>query len=124
VVPDVLSGIGPHGGDSNDFKNPAAIAAALDRMGRDEIARRTNAVRDYAILLPAANGKTRSIKFTADGVQASVAGHSASFKVADAGWPLAVLFLIQQTGDNPVLGENRNVPEDHSMHIGMMMGQT
>ena len=124
VVPDVLSGLGPHGGDSNDFANPAAIAAALDRMGRDEIVRRTNAVRDYAIGLPAANGKSASIEFSAAGVQAAAAGRSASFKVADAGWPQAVAFLVKQTGDKPVLGENLNVPEDHSMHIGMMMGQT
>ena len=56
VVPDVLSGLGPHGGDSNDFANPDAVAAALDGMGSEEIVRRTSAVRDYAVALPAANG--------------------------------------------------------------------
>ena len=124
VVPDVLSGLGSHGGDSNDFANSSAVAAALDRMGRDEIVRRTNVVRDYAILLPAANGKSSSIEFSAASVQAAATGRSASYKVADAGWAQAVSFLIRQTGDKPVLGENQNVPEDHSMHIGMMMGQT
>jgi carboxymethylenebutenolidase len=124
VVPDVLSGLGPHGGDSNDFPNASAAAAAFDRMGRDEIIRRTNAVRDYAITLPAANGKSASLEFAADAMQATVARRSASFKVADAGWSKVVSFLIKETGDKPVLGENLNVPEDHSMHIGMMMGQT
>ncbi len=123
VVPDVLSGLGSHGGDSNDFANPGAVAAALDRMGRDEIARRTNAVRDYATVLPAANGKSASIDFSAAGVRAAAAGHSASFKAGDAVWPQAVSFLVEQTGDKPMPGENLNVPEDHSMHIGMMMGQ-
>ena len=124
VVPDVLSGLGAHGGDSNDFANPAAIAAALNRLAPDEIARRTNAVRNYATALPAANGKSATIEFSTAGVQAAAGGRSASFKVADAGWSQAVSFLVKQTGDKPVLGENLNVPEDHSMHIGMMMGQT
>ena len=124
VVPDVLSGRGPHAGDSNDFANPAAVAAAFDRIGRDEIARRTNAVREYAIMLPAANGKSASIEFSTADVHAAAAGRLASFKIANAGWAQAVSFLKEQTGDKPVLGENLNVPEDHSMHIGMMMGQT
>lgn len=124
VVPDVLSGMGPHGGDSNDFADPAAVSAAFDRMGRYEILRRTSTVRDFAIVLPAANGKSAALEFAAGRVQAAVAQRSASFKVADAGWPQAVSFLVKQTGDKPVLGENLNVPEDHSMHIAMMMGQT
>lgn len=124
VVPDVLSGLGPHSGDTNDFANPVAVAAALDGMGRDEIIRRTSAVRDYAIVLPAANGKSASLEFTTDGVQAAVEARSASFKLSDGAWPQAVAFLVKQTGDKPVAGENLNVPEDHSMHIGMMMGQT
>jgi len=61
-------------------------------------------------VLPAANGKSASLEFDADGVQAAVAQRSASFKVADAGWSQAVSFLVKQTGDKPVLGENLNVP--------------
>ncbi|MDP9113704.1 MAG: dienelactone hydrolase family protein [Acidobacteriota bacterium] len=124
VVPDVLSGLGPHGGDSNNFANQAAIAAALDRMGPEQILRRMNAVRDYATTLPAANGKSASIEFSAAGVQASAAGRLASFHASDTAWPQAVSFLVKQTGDKPLLGDNPNVPEDHSMHIGMIMGQT
>ncbi|MDP8988765.1 MAG: dienelactone hydrolase family protein [Acidobacteriota bacterium] len=124
VVPDVLSGLGAHGGDSNDFRNQTEVALAFGRMGRNEIVRRTNAVRDYAIALPAANGKSASLEFDGDAVRAAVAQHSASFKTADAGWAKAVSFLVTETGDKPVRGENLNVPEDHSMHIGMMMGQT
>src|SRR6202521_5399016 len=40
VVPDVLSGLGPFGGDTNSFASPEAVAAALDRLGRDETAHR------------------------------------------------------------------------------------
>ena len=124
VVPDVLSGLGPHGGDSNDFANPTAVAAAFDRLGRDEIyAERTRCATTRLRSLPRMARAPASISPPID-VQAAVAERSASFKVADAGWPQAVSFLVTQTGDKPVLGQNLNVPEDHSMHIGMMMGQT
>jgi carboxymethylenebutenolidase len=129
VVPDVLSGRGPNGGDTNAFANPAAVAAALDRMGKDEITRRTRAVRDYALTLPAANGKSTSLEFAVDGVEAAVeapvAGeHTGRFASGAEAWQQAVTFLVRQTGDKPLVGENPNVPEDHSAHFGMMMAQT
>ena len=129
VVPDVLSGAGPHGGDSNDFANVDLIAAALDRMGPEEIARRTKAVREYALGLPAANGKSANLEFAAAGVaaavEAPVAGQRAArYPTGADAWPRAVAFLVRQTGDKPVVGENPNVPEDHSAHFGMMMAQT
>lgn len=40
VVPDVLSGKGPRGGDTNSFANSDAVAHALRRLGSEEIARR------------------------------------------------------------------------------------
>ena len=42
VVPDVLSGAAPNGGDADSFPNAAAIAAAMDRLGSAEIARRVD----------------------------------------------------------------------------------
>src|SRR5581483_268904 len=62
AVPDLLSGMGPNGGDSESFADPAALAAVYDRLGKDEIARRINAARHYAIGLPAANGKSASLE--------------------------------------------------------------
>jgi carboxymethylenebutenolidase len=151
VVPDVLSGLGPYGGDQNAFENPAEVAAALRRLGIAEIGRRTRAVRDYAIALPAANGKSASLEFAgaelslgdgriADGhiadsriddsrieaaVESPVAGErSASYQLNRDAWPKVIAFLSKQTGDHPVFGENPNVPEDHSAHFGMAMGQT
>jgi len=135
IVPDVLSGLGPNGGDTNDFANPRAVAAALNRLGRDEIARRTNAIRDYAVALPAANGKSASLEFDGgrvDGdhglfkvaVESPIAGeHAASFRMSQEAWAEAVGFLLKQTGDKPLSGENPNVPEDHSAHFGMAMAQ-
>lgn len=136
VVPDVLSGLGPFGGDQNAFDNPAEVAMALRRMGSAAIERRTRAVRDYAIALPAANGKSASLDFeeaagsTGDGrveaaVESPVEGErSATYKLSQDAWPQAMAFLAKQTGDHPVFGANPNVPEDHSAHFGMAMGQT
>jgi carboxymethylenebutenolidase len=135
VVPDVLSGLGPNGGDTNAFANSGEVAAALDRMGRAEIIRRTSAVRDYTIALPAANGKSASLDFAVGGVSGSDSGVDAALDVRVAGgatvhlkpgrdaWPLAVAFVVKQTGDKPVFGNNPNVPEDHSAHFGMAMAQ-
>jgi carboxymethylenebutenolidase len=136
IVPDVLSGLGPYGGDTNDFANPGAVATALDRLGSEETARRTRAVRDYAVALPAANGKSASLEFDGgstpiDGghiqavVEAPIAGERfASFRTSPEAWTKAVQFLLKQTGDKPMLGENPNIPEDHSAHFGMMMAQS
>ncbi len=135
IVPDVLSGLGPNGGDTNDFADPRAVATALDRLGRDEIARRTRAIRNYAVALPAANGKSASLEFdggsanTGDGsikvgVESPVAGERlASFQMSQEAWARAVAFLLRQTGDKPLFGENPNIPEDHSAHFGMAMAQ-
>src|SRR5690242_18045749 len=45
VVPDVLSGLGPGGGDTDSFAASGAIAAALARLGEEEAARRAEAAR-------------------------------------------------------------------------------
>jgi len=131
VVPDVLSGLGPFGGDTNSFASPEAVAAALDRLGSNEIAHRTSAVRDYALSVPAADKKTATLEFDAGdsriqaAVEKPVSGeHAATFKLTPEAWPQAVAFLTRQTGNKPVVGSNPNVPEDHSMHIMMAMGQT
>jgi carboxymethylenebutenolidase len=131
VVPDVLSGLGPFGGDTNAFASPEAVAAALERLGAEEIARRTNAVHDYALAVPAADKKTASLDFDAGNnriqaaVEKPVAGErAATFKLTPDAWTQAVAFLTRQTGNKPVVGSNPNVPEDHSGHIMMAMGQT
>jgi carboxymethylenebutenolidase len=129
VVSDVLSGLGSNGGDTNAFPDGKAVAAALERLGPVEVARRTNAVREYAAALPSANGQITSLNFDASPIEASViapvAGNSvASFSVSGGAHPQAIAFLAEQTGDRPVRGMNPDVPEDHSAHIGMMMAQT
>ncbi len=128
VVPDVLSGMAPNGGDSDSFASPEAIAAALGRMDPAEIEKRVNAAREYASALPAANGQTASVELNpVDGsvhavVDAPVAGiRSGSFALDGKGWPKAMTFLAVQTNNHPIAGANPNMPEDHSMHMGMDM---
>jgi carboxymethylenebutenolidase len=128
VVPDLLSGMAPNGGDADSFASTQAIAAALDHMDRTEIARRINAAREYASALPAANGQTASVELDpATGrlsavVDAPLAGiRSATFALDVAGWPKAMTFLAVQTNNHPIAGSNPNMPEDHSMHMGMNM---
>ncbi len=128
VVPDVLSGMAPNGGDSDSFANSQAIASALDHMDRMEVERRVNAAREYASSLPAASGQTLSVELSpADGrlsavVDAPIAGiRSGSFALDTRGWPKAMTFLAVQTNNHPIAGANPNMPEDHSMHMAMGM---
>jgi len=63
VVPDLLSGLGPNGSGTDSFASREAIAAALNRLGPDEIERRTKAVSDYFVNQPGTNGKSAIIDF-------------------------------------------------------------
>ena len=56
VAPDLLSGMGPNGGRTPDF--PAGgVGPAIGKLSPDQITADLNAVADYGIHLPAANGK-------------------------------------------------------------------
>lgn len=56
VAPDLLSGMGPNGGRSTDFAAGKANEA-ISHLDPDQITADLNAVADYALKLPAANGK-------------------------------------------------------------------
>ena len=56
VAPDLLSGMAPNGGRTPDF--PAGgVGPAIGKLNPDQITADLNAVADYGIHLPAANGK-------------------------------------------------------------------
>ena len=62
VAPDLLSGKGPGGGGTESF--PADdVRAAIAGLAPDEVTQRLNAVRDYALKLPAARAKSATIGF-------------------------------------------------------------
>jgi carboxymethylenebutenolidase len=83
------------------------------------------------LALPAANGRSASLVLDTDHRRIELqvqrpANRKAvqSFELSRLGWRQAVRFLAQQTDNHPIPGANPNLPQDHSMHIGMAMAQT
>lgn len=70
IAPDLLSGLGPNGGKTSDFANEDAAREALSQLQPDQVMSDLNAVADYAIKLPAANGKLTVAGFCWGGGQA------------------------------------------------------
>jgi carboxymethylenebutenolidase len=62
VAPDLLSGFGPDGGGTESFKGDS-MRAAFGKLTADELTKRLNAARDYALALPSATAKSASIGF-------------------------------------------------------------
>ncbi|HLK51009.1 MAG TPA: dienelactone hydrolase family protein [Bryobacteraceae bacterium] len=120
VVPDVLSGLGPGGGDTDSFAGPDAIAAAAARMSRSESARRMEAARRYAIALPAANGRSATLSFGSGHVDAFAAGRRATFPLSQSAFSEALGFLTRQTHDHPFFAAYMPGAEDHSAHFAML----
>ena len=64
VAPDLLSGMGPNGGRSSDFPQGSAgggmsspAVEAVSHLNPDQVTADLNAVADYALKIPASNGK-------------------------------------------------------------------
>ena len=57
IAPDLLSGMGPDGGRTNSFPAVDAVREAISKLPPDQITADLDATADYAIKLPAANGK-------------------------------------------------------------------
>src|SRR5258707_10648696 len=56
VAPDLLSGMGPNGGRSNDFAEGKTMEA-VSHLNPDQVTSDLNAAADYALKIPASNGK-------------------------------------------------------------------
>jgi len=56
VEPDLLSGMGPHGGRTTSFTQEQAIEA-VSKLNPEQITADLNAAADYALKLPSSNGK-------------------------------------------------------------------
>jgi carboxymethylenebutenolidase len=56
VAPDLLSGMGPNGGRSSDFAEDKA-REAVSHLNPDQVTADLNAAADYALKIPASNGK-------------------------------------------------------------------
>jgi carboxymethylenebutenolidase len=63
VVPDLVTGHGPGGGGTESVASRDDVVKLVRAITPDEANARLNAVRDYAVKLPAANGKSASVGF-------------------------------------------------------------
>ena len=63
IVPDLLSGTGPNGGGSDSYPDQDARVRAVSMLETDAVNTDLNAAANYALKLPAANGKLAVIGF-------------------------------------------------------------
>ena len=63
IVPDLISGFGPGGGGTDSVPNRDDVVKLIRNLTDEETAARLDAVRDYALHLPAANGKLATMGF-------------------------------------------------------------
>jgi carboxymethylenebutenolidase len=90
IAPDLLSGMGPKGGRTSDFADSDSAREALSKLPPDQITGDLNAVADYAVKLPACNGKVAVAGFCWGGGQA--------FRFATNRSTLAAAFVFYGTG--------------------------
>ena len=69
VAPDLISGHGPGGGGTDAAGSRDDVVKLIRELKPDEVTGRLNAVREWAIKLPAANGKSATIGFCWGGGQ-------------------------------------------------------
>jgi len=67
VAPDLLSGMAPNGGRTKDF--PTGVTEAVSKLNPDQVTADLNAAADYALKLPASNGKIYVAGFCWGGTQ-------------------------------------------------------
>jgi hypothetical protein len=127
VVPDLLSGLGPHGGNTESFTSRSEIVKAFGEMDRTELDRRVAVMGQFASSMLAGNGKNVTLAFDeqpgAGGrIEAGVTApktepRHASFELTEASWPPLMAFLTEATG-------NRFTPSPElvDLHAGMHGG--
>lgn len=63
VAPDLISGLGPNHGGTDSVPSRDDVTKLVRDLTPEDATARLNAVRDYAIKLPSANGKSATIGF-------------------------------------------------------------
>jgi carboxymethylenebutenolidase len=91
VAPDFLTGKGPGGGGTDAFSSRDEVTKVIRSVTPDDVVARLHAVRDYAIKLPAANGKSATIGFCWGGAR------SFEYAIAQPALNAAVVYY----GSNP-----------------------
>lgn len=90
IAPDLLSGAAPNGGRTSDFPNADAAREAISKLQPDQVTADLNAVADYVLKLPAANGKLAVAGFCWGGSQ--------TFRFATNRQALEAAFVFYGTG--------------------------
>ncbi len=97
VAPDMVSGLGPGGGGTESVSSRDDVVALTRGISPEEANKRLDAVRDWAIKLPAANGKSATVGFCWGG------GRSFAYAGAQPGLDGAVVYY-GASPDAPILG--------------------
>jgi carboxymethylenebutenolidase len=63
LAPDLISGKGPGGGNTDSVGSRDDVVKLVTGLSRDEVVARLDAVRQYAVALPSANGKSATVGF-------------------------------------------------------------
>ena len=69
IAPDFLSGMGPNGGRTKDFKDVSAVREAISGIQSDQVIGDLNAAFEYAKKIPSGNGKIAVTGFCWGGSQ-------------------------------------------------------
>ena len=67
ILPDLMSGMGPNGGNYDSFESPDEALKVGIKVSQDEAMRRYKAAWEWGMKLPEANGKSASIGFCSGG---------------------------------------------------------
>jgi len=96
VAPDMVSGLGPNGGGTDSVASRDDVVALVRGISPEEANKRLNAVRDWALKIPAGNGRTASVGFCWGG------GKSFAYAGAQPALDGAVVFY-GSSPDAPIL---------------------
>ncbi|HTR02970.1 MAG TPA: dienelactone hydrolase family protein [Thermoanaerobaculia bacterium] len=86
VAPDMVTGFGPNGGGTDSVASRDDVVALVRKITPEEATRRLNAVRDWALKIPAGNGRVGTVGFCWGG------GQSFAFAGAQPAVVAAVVF--------------------------------
>jgi len=106
VAPDMVSGLGPGGGGTESVSSRDDVVALTRGISPEEANKRLDAVRDWAIKLPAANGKSATVGFCWGG------GRSFAYAGAQPGLDGAVVYY-GGSPDAPILATIKAPVQGH-----------
>jgi carboxymethylenebutenolidase len=91
----MVSGYGPNGGGTDSVASRDDVVALVHRISPEEADQRLNAVRDWAVRIPAGNGRVATVGFCWGG--------GASFAYAAARHDLAAAVVYYGTSPEPTV---------------------